>query len=188
MKGKSLRTRHQGINKSRGSKQPRFRTSKIIPKNLIDNLQSPIDTSTSVIMFTQSLRASVCPIPSFWPYSANNYSAPRSPVSRDSKLPAWEPGALSSLPLLFVKVRSSSYYLPHLISPCFSSAESALCVLGLHSPSPVSENMELTFPSSGSRPRTLPQGIERVQGSSPQSQRLRRPRPKVVRSRHSKIP
>jgi len=87
--GTSLRTRHQGINKSRGSKQPRFRTSKIIPKNLIDNLQSPIDTSTSVIMFTQSLRASVCPILSFWPYPANNYSAPRSPVSRDSKPPAW---------------------------------------------------------------------------------------------------
>jgi hypothetical protein len=104
------------MNKSRGSKHPRFRTSKIIPKNLIGNLQSPIDTSTSVIMFTQSLRVSVRPIPSFWPYPANNYSAPRSPVSRDSKLPAWQPGALSSLLLLFVKVRSSSYYLRHLIS------------------------------------------------------------------------
>lgn len=65
----------------------------------------PIDTTTPVTMFTQTLRASVRAIPSSRCHRTDNCSAPRSPVSRDSKLLAWLPDVPSSLLLPFDKVR-----------------------------------------------------------------------------------
>lgn len=82
--------------------------------NLFNDSQPSIDTTISVIMLAQTLRASVCIILSFWVSLADYRSAPRSPVSRDSKQPAWSASAHSSLPQPFVKVRIVHILLPGL--------------------------------------------------------------------------
>lgn len=65
----------------------------------------PIDNTTPVIMFTQSLRATVRATLSFKCSKANSFSAPQSPVLRGSKLPAWSRDEPSSPLQPFVKVR-----------------------------------------------------------------------------------
>lgn len=81
--------------------QPRF------PEHFSSTSSLPIDTTTSVAMFTQTLRASVRAILSFRCIKANSCSAPRSPALRGSKLPAWSRDEPSSLLLPSVKVRGS---------------------------------------------------------------------------------
>ena len=81
--------------------QPRF------PEHFSSTSSLPIDTTTPVAMFTQTLRASVRAILSFRCIKTNSCSAPRSPALRGSKLPAWSRDEPSSLLLPCVKVRGS---------------------------------------------------------------------------------
>lgn len=135
-------------------------------------------------MLTQTLRASVWIIDSSMGNSANNSSAPQSPVSRDSKLPAWLQSAPSSPPQLFVKVRQALRLafnqIPEDPSPRTSIRSSADFT---NPPTHL-----LTPPSSGPRPRPLPPRTKSLQSPRHQSLRLRRQRPKVERAQGSQIP